>query len=376
MKKLKIPSIDFDKIRDSEKLKESFRTLIIAFSLSIALVISGLILFVTDSSPLDVFSSIVKGSVGSKASIVMTLNHTAPILLVATGAVIAGRADLLNIGQEGQIVIGAIFAVAVGLYMPGPRWVVLPLILLAATVAGGLWAGVAATMKFKRGVNEVISTLLLIVVASQIVSFSINRSWLLREDKPEGYGSPLARTTALDSENLMPVLSQGSGFRLNAGILVAVFTTIVITLILNRTRWGFYLRMTGLNSDTAKAQGVSTGLIGSTALLISGAFAGLSGGVILTGSAYRVSDGFSSGYGWTGLLAAFVANLNPKMLIPSALLFGALRAGGGVLTSTGVSTNIVGVIQGLIVLSVVVPSVIFKTIDRNKSSMSLKLDRT
>lgn len=376
MKKLKIPSIDFDKIRDSEKLKESFRTLIIAFSLSIALVISGLILFVTDSSPLDVFSSIVKGSVGSKASIVMTLNHTAPILLVATGAVIAGRADLLNIGQEGQIVIGAIFAVAVGLYMPGPRWVVLPLILLAATVAGGLWAGVAATMKFKRGVNEVISTLLLIVVASQIVSFSINRSWLLREDKPEGYGSPLARTNALDSENLMPVLSQGSGFRLNAGILVAVFTTIVITLILNRTRWGFYLRMTGLNSDTAKAQGVSTGLIGSTALLISGAFAGLSGGVILTGSAYRVSDGFSSGYGWTGLLAAFVANLNPKMLIPSTLLFGALRAGGGVLTSTGVSTNIVGVIQGLIVLSVVVPSVIFKTIDRNKSSMSLKLDRT
>ena len=241
MKKLKIPSIDFDKIRDSEKLKESFRTLIIAFSLSIALVISGLILFVTDSSPLDVFSSIVKGSVGSKASIVMTLNHTAPILLVATGAVIAGRADLLNIGQEGQIVIGAIFAVAVGLYMPGPRWVVLPLILLAATVAGGLWAGVAATMKFKRGVNEVISTLLLIVVASQIVSFSINRSWLLREDKPEGYGSPLARTNALDSENLMPVLSQGSGFRLNAGILVAVFTTIVITLILNRTRCFIFL---------------------------------------------------------------------------------------------------------------------------------------
>ena len=147
MKKLKLSSIDFDKIRDSEKLKESFRTLIIAFSLSIALVISGLILFVADSSPLDVFSSIVKGSVGSKASIVMTLNHTAPILLVATGAVIAGRADLLNIGQEGQIVIGAIFAVAVGLYMPGPSWVVLPLILLAATVAGGLWAGVAATMK-------------------------------------------------------------------------------------------------------------------------------------------------------------------------------------------------------------------------------------
>ena len=260
--------------------------------------------------------------------------------------------------------------------MPGPRWVVLPLILITATVTGALWAGIAATMKFKRGVNEVISTLLLIVVASQIVSFAVNRSWLLREDEPEGYGAPLARTNAIESENLMPVLSQGAGFRLNAGILVAVFTTIAITLILNRTRWGFYLRMTGMNSDTAKAQGVSTGLLGSSALLISGAFAGLSGGVILTGSAYRVSDGFSSGYGWTGLLAAFVANLNPKMLIPSALLFGAIRAGGGVLTTTGVSTNIVGVIQGLIVLSVVVPSVIFKTIDRNKSSMSLKLDRT
>lgn len=376
MKKLKLSSIDFQKIRESEKLKESYRTLVIALSLCLALTISGLILLVTDSSPIDVFSSIVKGSFGSKASIVMTLNHTAPILLVATGAVIAGRADLLNIGQEGQMIIGAIFAVAVGLYMPGPRWVVLPLILITATTAGALWAGIAATMKFKRGVNEVISTLLLIVVASQVVSYAVNRSWLLREDKPEGYGAPLARTNPLESENLMPVLAQGAGFRLNGGILVAVFATIAITLILNRTRWGFYLRMTGLNSDTAKAQGVSTVLLGSSALLISGAFAGLSGGVILTGTAYRVSDGFSSGYGWTGLLAAFVANLNPKMLIPSTILFGALRAGGGVLTSTGVSTNIVGVIQGLIVLSVVVPSVIFKTIDRNKSNMSLKLDRT
>ena len=363
MKKLKLS------LPDSKKLKDSFRTLIIAFSLFLALVISGLILFVTDSNPLDVFSSIIQGSVGSKASIVMTLNHAAPILLVATGAVIAGRADLLNIGQEGQIIIGAIFAVAVGLYIPGPQWVVLPLILIAATIAGALWAGIAATMKFKRGVSEVISTLLLIVVASQVVSFSINRSWLLREDEPEGYGAPLARTNALDSENLMPVLSQGSGFRLNAGIIVALLAAILITLILNRTRWGFYLRMTGLNSDTAKAQG-------STALLISGAFAGLSGGVVLTGTAYRVSDGFSSGYGWTGLLAAFVANLNPKMLIPSALLFGALRAGGGVLTTTGVSTNIVGVIQGLIVLSVVVPSVIFKTLDRKQSKISLKAERT
>ena len=99
MKKLKLSSIDFQKIRESEKLKESYRTLVIALSLCLALTISGLILFVTDSSPLDVFSSIVKGSFGSKASIVMTLNHTAPILLVATGAVIAGRADLLNIGQ-------------------------------------------------------------------------------------------------------------------------------------------------------------------------------------------------------------------------------------------------------------------------------------
>ena len=376
MKKLKLSSIDLQKIKESEKFKESFRTLIIALSLCLALIISGLILFVTDSSPLDVFSSILKGSFGSKASIVMTLNHTAPILLVATGAVIAGRADLLNIGQEGQILIGAIFAVTVGLYMPGPRWVVLPLILITATVAGALWSGIAAVMKFKRGVNEVISTLLLIVVASQVISFAINRSWLLREDKPDGYGAPLARTNPLENENFMPVLSQGAGFRLNAGILVAIFVTISITLILNRTRWGFYLRMTGLNSDTAKAQGVSTVLLGSSALLLSGAFAGLSGGVILTGTAYRVSDGFSSGYGWTGLLAAFVANLNPKMLIPSALLFAALRAGGGVLTSTGVSTNIVGVIQGLIVLSVVVPAAIFKTIDRNKSSMSLKLDRT
>ena len=353
-----------------------FRSSIMFFCFLLALTLSGLLLLLTDGDPFEVFASLIRGSFGSKASLVMTLNHTGPVLLVATGAVIAGRANLLNIGQEGQIAIGGIFAVVVGLYLPGPRWVVLPLVLLASSFGGAGWAGIAATMKFKRGVNEVISTLLLIVVAFQVLSFSVNRPWLLRESQRlDSYGAPLPRTNSINDEAIMPLLAQGSGFRLHAGILVAIFSAVIISLILSRTRWGFYLRMTGLNQIAAKAQGVSTALTGATALIFSGALAGLCGGVVLTGTSFRVSDGFTGGYGWTGLLAAFVANLNPVMLIPCSILFGALRAGGGVLASTGVSQNIVGVIQGFIVLSVVIPTVMFKTHDRKKSSVSLKEER-
>lgn len=322
-----------------------------------AVSIAALLLSATGSAPATVFRTMVEGSLGSRVALVATLNHMGPILAVALGAVIAVRSGLLNIGQEGQIAIGAMAAAAVGLAVDLPRPIALPLILAVAGAAGGLWAGVAAGLRFGRGVSEVISTLLLNFVAFQVVSFAVNRAWLLQETLPEGSVlSASPQSNPLPEAGRLPTLFSGVGFRLHSGILVALAAAAVVAFVLARTRWGFNLRMVGLNQRTAKRAGISPVAVGAGALAASGAFAGLAGGILLTGTAFRVNDGFSSNYGWEGLLVALIANSKAALAVPAAFLYGALRAGGGVLASTGVSPRIVGVVQALILLAVALPS--------------------
>lgn len=322
-----------------------------------AVSIAALLLSATGSAPATVFRTMIEGSLGSRVALVATLNHMGPILAVALGAVIAVRSGLLNIGQEGQIAIGAMAAAAVGLAVDVPRPIALPLILAVAGAAGGLWAGVAAGLRFGRGVSEVISTLLLNFVAFQVVSFAVNRAWLLQETLPEGSVlSASPQSDPLPEAGRLPTLFSGVGFRLHSGILVALAAAAVVAFLLARTRWGFNLRMVGLNQRTAKRAGISPVAVGAGALTASGAFAGLAGGILLTGTAFRVNDGFSSNYGWEGLLVALIANSKAALAVPAAFLYGALRAGGGVLASTGVSPRIVGVVQALILLAVALPS--------------------
>ncbi|TMK67809.1 MAG: ABC transporter permease, partial [Actinobacteria bacterium] len=141
----------------------------------------------------------------------------------------------------------------------------------------------------------------------------------------------------------MPFLSEGSDYILQYAVLFAVVIALVAAFAIARTRWGFELRLTGLNPRAARRFGVSAALVGGTALIISGGLAGFAGAAFLSGIAYRVTPGFASNYGWEGLLAGFVADFRPMLAIPVALLYGAVRAGGGLLTATGVSTNLVGV---------------------------------
>jgi general nucleoside transport system permease protein len=326
-------------------------------SILVALSVAGLLVAITGSEPTTVVRTMIEGSIGSRASIVATLNHAAPILLVAAGTVIAAKAGLLNIGQEGQIIFGGMFAVAVGLSLDLPKPLLIPMMLLAAALGGGLWAGIAAVLRFWRGVNEVIGTLLLSFVAFQAVSYAVNQPWLLQEDVAEGSGlSASPQSNALPEAAHLPTLLTGPGYRLHLGIVIAVVIALVSAFLVMRTKWGLELTVVGLNDRAARRIGLSPILIGATALTLSGAFAGVAGGVLLGGTAFRVNSGFSSNYGWEGLLVGLIARSNPLSVIPFAFLYGALRAGGGVLASTGVSASIVGVVQALIVLAVALPS--------------------
>lgn len=350
---------------------------LLAVSILGAVGIAALLLSVTGSAPATVFRTMVEGSLGSRVALVATLNHMGPILAVALGAVIAVRSGLLNIGQEGQISIGAMAGAAVGLAVAAPRPIALAAILASAAVAGGLWAGLAASLRFGRGVSEVITTLLLNFVAYQVVSFAVNRAWLLQETLPEGSVlSASPQSDPLPAAGRLPTLISGPGFRLHSGILVALAGAAVVAFLLARTRWGFNLRMVGLNQRTAKRAGISPVAVGAGALMASGAFAGLAGGILLTGTAFRVNDGFSSNYGWEGLLVALIAGARASLAVPAAFLYGALRAGGGVLASTGVSPRIVGVVQALILLAVALPSLYMQHRQRRALADQTAVTRT
>jgi simple sugar transport system permease protein len=354
----------------SESTKDNiwFGGLVLA-AIAAALLVAMVILVLAGSEPGAAFEAMVKGSVGSKASIVTTMNHAGPILVVAIGACIAGRASIVNIGQEGQLLIGATVAVVVGIWFPGPRLVVIPLVLLAGAVGGGLWSGIAALLKQVSGVNEVITTLLLNFLAVSLVSYLVNREWLLQETLPEGaVGSASPQSDPIQWTARLPVLLQGQGFRFHAGFAMAVVLAVIAGFVISRTVHGFRLRMFGHNPRAAQRAGVSRAVYGTGALVVSGAYAGLAGAILLSGVAFRVNPNLSSNYGWEGLLVALVAGFSPVVAIFAALLFAALRAGGGVLAATGVDSSIVGVIQALIVLAVMLPSLYMRRRRRRRQA--------
>lgn len=326
-----------------------------ALSMAGALLLSGILVEITGSSWSQVFGALLDGAFRAPGRWGTTLNIAAPMLLVALGMVIGVRAGVFNIGQEGQLMIGAMAMAAIGTKLPGSGPMLVVLGLVAGFVAGGAYAGIAAAMRYRRGVPEVISTLLLVFIALQVVGFAVTTDWLLRDVDPN------LPTRAVNSEQLpeatrLPVVDMfGNEFHL--GFVLALVFALVIAYLLARTIWGFRFRLLGLNPNVAQRIGVSARSTGSMALMLSGAFAGVAGAVMLLGgfSNFRLTTGFSTNIGWQGLLVALLAQSKPLLCIPMAILFAALRTGAGFLAATGVDRKIVDVVQALLVLALLIP---------------------
>jgi len=357
---------------------------LLVFCVGVALGLASALVAVTGASPGDVWEAMIDGSIGSTPAIVTTLNHGALTLTVAVGACIAFRAGLVNIGPEGQLTFGALMGTAVGLALPFDGGFAILIILLTTAVGGALWALVPAILRYWRGVSEVVTTLLLNFIAFQAVSFAVNRPYLLQETVPPD--SPVAaqpQSDRLPESDRLGALAEGVGYRLQITIVLAVVLALVTAFLIARSSWGLRLRMFGFNPGIARRVGVKPGRIGGGALLLSGALAGLAGGFLLTGLVLRMQGGFSSGvygsfsnnFGWEGLLAALVARFRPLYAIPVALFFGGLRAGGGVLASTGVNSSIVGVVQALLVLAVTLPAVLLQVRTRRRQA-AMQRERT
>jgi simple sugar transport system permease protein len=330
-----------------------------AICLFVGLAASALLVASTGGSWSSVFTAILDGSVRRPGRWGLTLGVSAPILLVGLGTAVSGRAGLVNIGQEGQLVMGAACACYVGVRMDGPGPVVL-LAALAAGIAGGaVWAGIAGVLKFRRNVPEVLTTLLLGTVAANLMGWGLRNGNLLLAP-PEGRANRNQVSLPLAADRRIPRITVfGNVFPIS--VLFAVGFAILLSIVLNRTVVGFRLRMLGRNPRTAQRAGVSQERYGVGAMLVSGGFAGLAGGVMLAGGDfgnYQLVANFGAGIGFAGLLAALVARQRALVLVFVAFLFGGLRTGSGFLRATGVSARIADVVQGMLVLSMLLPPAI------------------
>lgn len=339
-------------------------------SILAALAFSAFLVEVTGGDWQPVMSALLNGSLTAPARWGLTLGVAAPLLLVALGVVVSGKAGLVNIGQEGQLLIGAAFATYFGFLIGGPGIVNVPVMLIAGAIGGALWAGIAGVLRYWRGIPEVLTTLLLVTVAAQAVAFGLRYDWLLLADSANR-GNRNQVSEQLAEGNRLPDLTIfGNTFPIS--VLLAVTLAAAVSFVLARTVWGFRLHMLGYNPRAAQRSGVQAARYGLLALLIGGAFAGLAGAAMLAGGGftfgnYRLVPGFSASIGWSGLLVALVARQRALVAIPVALVFAALDTGAGFVGATGVEGRVTDVIQGLLVLALLIPPAVMFVRDRRRA---------
>ena len=324
--------------------------------IGVALGLSAMLVELTGGSATAVFSALFDGSVRGSGRIGQSIGVAVPLLLVALGTIVSTRAGLVNIGQEGQLFLGAGFAAYVGAELTAPGPVVVVALILAGAVGGGLWAAIAAVLRYRRNVPEVLTTLLLVTIGTQLVGYGLKNQWLLLAP-PEGRANRQQISEQLTSDERIPRVTWfGNEFPTSA--FLAVLLAGLVGLALASTVWGFRLRMLGHNPRTAQRAGVSSSRYGGAAMIVSGAFAGLAGAVMLAGGDfgnYTLVPGFPSNIGWTGLLVALVARQRVVAAAVTAVVFACLRTGSGFLASTGVERRVTDVVQGLLVLALLVP---------------------
>lgn len=322
-------------------------------SIAAALIVSAALIAVTGGPWRKVLDALLDGSLRRPGRWGTTLAEAAPLLFVAIGAIVSSRGGLVNIGQEGQLAIGAAFATWVGTVHSGP--VALVGALIAGCVGGAVWAGLAAVLRYWRKVPEVISTLLLVFVASQLTGYLLTRRFLLLHVDP-GNPNRLQTSKPLDASTRIG-MARIFGNEFPWSVLLAVAIAALTAVLLKRTRWGFRLRILGDNPRTAQRIGVPVVIAGSTALMLGGATAGLAGATMLASgaTAYLYTPGFSNNVGWEGLLVALVARNRPLACVPIAVVFAMLRTGSGFLAATGVERSITGVVRALLVVAMLLP---------------------
>ncbi|MFI5754354.1 ABC transporter permease [Streptomyces sp. NPDC051569] len=314
-----------------------------------ALVVTALVIAITGKNPFEAFNDML--SYGSASdSQVYILNKATTYYLAGVAVAIGFRMNLFNIGVDGQYRIAAFFAAVVGGMLNLPGIIQIPVIIIVAMLVGAMWAGIAGVLKTSRGVSEVISTIMLNSIATAIIGYLIQPERLGQLDQ----AGTLVSTKPLSDSSFFFTLDLGPAGQLWGFIVIAIVAGLGYWFVLGRTRFGFDLRAVGQSESAAAASGVSVKKMVVTSMVLSGAMAGLIGMPTLLNESHMYSNDFPLGIGFTGIAIALLGRNNPIGIALAALLWGWLERTTNHLEVIGYDKEILGVIQGVIVLSVVI----------------------
>ncbi len=330
-----------------------------------ALVVASVLLLALNTNPLEAFAAMWDGAFGTQNKFAETLVKATPIMFVAIGITVAFRGGVINIGGEGQMITGAIIGTAVALQLANsPGWVIIPLALIAAFVAGGVFGGIAGYLKAYFGVNEILSTIMLNQIAVQMMNFLLN-GIMLDPEKAGLNNIPQTARIAEAAQLTRISIPLGAEFilfdrtRLHFGLIIAIAVAIVIYVLLWHTTIGYRIRAVGLNQRASRYAGINVNRQAVFAMFLAGGLAGLAGIVQVLGLQYRLQTdgsptGCSGNAGCYGIVAALFGGLNPIGAIPASILFGGLLIGAqGMQRAVGIPASLVTAINGLIVVFVV-----------------------
>lgn len=287
------------------------------------------------------------------APISETLTYTAPLAFTGLSVALAFRGGLFNIGAQGQATIGAILAALAGFLLPLPPAVHLVVAVLAGALGGAIWGFIPGYLKARTGAHEVINTIMLNYVAVYFLGWLIIQNGVQNPQRSDAISRPV------DSSAQLPRLL-GDDLRVHAGILLAVAVTWAAAWLLDRSTFGFEVRAVGANPDAARTAGISVGGAYTMVMVISGLLAGLGGANMVIGSTANALTPFViAQIGFDGILVALLGRVKPWGVLLAALLFGALRAGGNTMQSvSGISLELVTVLQALIVIFIAAPALV------------------
>jgi ABC-type uncharacterized transport system permease subunit len=309
----------------------------------VGLALFGAVVASQKANPFGVFDSIIRSAFLSRASLAEVLLRAVPIVLAALAVSVPARAGLVNVGGEGQLIIGAVAATGVGVGLgrsvPGAfGWVAMAVV---GIVAGGAWGGIAGLLRVAVGANEAVTTLLMNFIANDVLLYLIYQPW----KDPHGGGQPESRP--LVSTEVLPRLF---GSSINLGVIVALTVCLGVYLLLNRTGWGFALRVVGGNQVAARRAGLPVARLMVSSMAVGGALAGLGGMLYLAGTQLQLLPGGTASYGYIAFLAAFLGRHDPVKVVLAALLFSAIAIGApGLQLNYGLDGNVVDILLALIV---------------------------
>jgi simple sugar transport system permease protein len=317
----------------------------------VALIIGAVMLIALKANPFEAYGALFQGAFGDVSGITQTLVKATPLLLVGLGVVIAFRGGVINIGGEGQMMVGALATTAMAVSFPTwPGLLLLPLCLMVGILSGALWGAIPGVLKARLGVNEILSTVMMNAIAIQFSNFLLRGP--LIDPAEVAAGTRIAQSALLPRQVWLLRLVPRT--LLNSGAIIALVLAFLVYIFLWRTTIGYRIRAVGLNPIASRYAGIPVRVYQALALILGGAFAGLAGAIEVMGVQHRMLEGLSGGYGFTGIVAALFGNLHPLGAIPASILFGGLLVGADQMQrSVQVPSSLISTLSGLIVLLVV-----------------------